>query len=543
MNLASGGFSSEEACSSLLCPSTKLSTPDCLSGLSSQPQDPNGPRDPAAKNTSDLTDLSQPANTDPAATSAVHNVIRVKMDDVSLHVKDTLQRKVEGERHTDTDQTTVTDVYIPDTESSLSECSRLVSEELSNQTDPQTHQQVPYHCLKEELSGETKQEGFGKVCNAEIKDTGSESPLVLHVGVAEESSCIKAYSKDLIEVESLDLVFETSVDGSDYENGEGDAFFRQLDTEGQVFWAEPVQICLSPPLLEDSCSFDGSSEHSVLPKDPGDSFSPIDLYVPLDGQTSSPSPTVVTDKTFRPATDHGNTFSVLTPAPTSDHRLLSRSVSVQMSSSPSSHIVHRKDVPYVTDSKRTLPPPLLPLDTSSPFRAVQSWTDLHMQRKKNLSCEILDAVPNEVTLFTRAPQKLQRPAQMFSSTPSFPLQSNNWQSHESLAGNVGNYRTVSVSVDTGLSPPKDKDNNRSGRKDEKQLWEDNQTTSVVCCCSCDRQCVCCLQKGPKKQQSVETIPVSSTTLSLLVCYVSTYLFNMSLGKHNLLLLPLSVLSK
>lgn len=535
----------EESCPLLPCLSPNLSTPVCQSDLSSQSQDPEGLIDPAAGKISDLTDLtdlSQPANTDPAPTSPVQDVIHVKMDDLSLYLEDTLQRngkgEGEGERHTDTEQTRDTDVYIPDTESSvgLSECSRLVSEEVCNQTetDPQIHQQVPSHSLQDGISAETKQEEFGKVCKVEIKGTESESPIscvVLHDEVAEESSCIKADSKDLIEIQSLDMVFETSVDGSDFENGESDAFFQQLDTEGQVFWAEPIQISNSPHLLEESSSFetsDGSPENSVLPEAPADSFSSPGKDVPGDEKSSSPSATMDTDQTLKLVTDSLNTLSLAQTqcpslSPTSDLKPLSRSVSVQMSSSPSSHIVQRKDVPYMTDSKRTFPPSTLPLDTSTPFRAVQSWTDLQIQRNKNLSHEILDTVPNEVALSTIASEKIQRPTQMFSSTPSFPLQSNDWQAHDSLAGKAKNYRTVSVSVDTGLWPHKEKDIHRNGNEDEKNLWEDNQTTTMACCSSCDRQCTCCSQTSPKKQQTLENIPVSGTTLSVSLFH--SYVFS------------------
>ncbi|XP_029005258.1 uncharacterized protein itprid1 isoform X2 [Betta splendens] len=518
---ASGGFSSQEA-----CPSLPSLAPLRLSD-SSQSQDPDALRDPAAET---VSDLSRPVNTDPAPTSAVLDVIHVKMDDVPLHLEDTLQREgkgeVAGERRTDTEQTTETDVYIPDTEGSLSECSRLVSEELSKQTDPQIHQDAPYRCSKDELSGETGQESVGKVCDVETRGTGGESsvrPLVFRLQeVVEESSCIKADPKNLIAIESLDMVFETSVDGSEFDNGEGDAFFRQLDTEGQVFWAEPVQICFSPPLLEESGgfeAFDGAPGPSDLREAPRDPISPTD--VPLDGRTSPPPQTVSSDQTFRPATDRVDALpasSPSSPSSSSGHKPLSRSVSVQMSSSPSSHIVHRKDVPYVTDSKRTLPPPVLPLDTSSPFRAVQSWTDLRMQRNKNLSCELLDTVPNEVMSYRSAPENIQRAAQMSSSTPSFPVQSNNWQSHESLAGKGRKYRTVSVSVDTGLSSHQNKDNNRNGGAAERERWERETSTLVCCCCSCDRQCACCLQRGPKKQQSLEPGPFSLDELEeMMLC--------------------------
>lgn len=525
----------EERCPTLPCLSPNLPTSVCQSALSLQSYDPDGLLHSAAGKSSDLTELSVVVHTDPSPTSSVQDVkmsrCQLKMDDLSLHLEDTPQRngkgEGEGERHTDTEQTRDTVVYTSDTESSvgLSDCSQL------SETDPQ----VPSHSLQDELSAESKQEELRKVCEVKIKGTVSDSPrryLVLHDEVAEESTQTKVDSKDLIEIESLDMVFETSVDGSDVENGEADAFFQQLDTEGQVFWAEPIQISNSPHLLEQlsSCdASDGSPEYSILPKDPANSFSSTGKDIPVDEKSLTLSASTGIDKTSRKVPASSDTLSLLpvapcpSPSPTSDLKPLSRSVSVQMSSSPSSHIVQRRDVPYMAESKCSLPTSTLPLDTSTPFRAVQSWTDLQMQRSKNLSQDILDTVPVEVTLSTSVPEKIQRPTQMFSSTPSFPLQSNDWESHDSLPGLARNYRTVSVSVDTGLWPHKEKDMVRNGNENEKKLWEDNQTTTVVCCCSCDRQCTCCSQKSYNKQQTQENMPVSHTTLCMSLFHIYVFI--------------------
>lgn len=530
----------EESCPTLPCLSPNLLTSVCQSALSLQSHDPDGLIDSGAGKISDLTELSLLVNTDPAQTSPAQDVLHVKVDDLSLYLEDTVESngkgEGEGEEHADTEQTRDTAVYISDTENSvgLSECSRLSYEEVCNQTE--TDPQVPSRSLQDELSAESKQEELRKVCQVEMKGTESDSPrryLVLHDKVAGKSRQTEVDSKDLIEIESLDMVFETSVDGSDVENGEADAFFQQLDTEGQVFWAEPIQISNSPHLLEESSSFDasdGSPEYSILPKDPANSFSSAGKDMPVDEKSLSLSSSMGIDQTSTKVTASSDTLSSLplapcpSPPPTPDLKPLSRSVSVQMSSSPSSHIVQRRDVPYMADSKRTLPPSILPLDTSTPFRAVQSWTDLQIQRNKTLSQEILDTVPVEVTLSTNAPEKIQRPTQMFSSTPSFPLPSNDWQSQDSLPGLARNYRTVSVSVDTGLWPDKEKDMDRKGNEDEKKLWEDNQTTAVVCCCSCDRQCTCCSQKSYNKQQTQENIPVSHTTLCFSLFHIYIYVY-------------------
>ncbi|KAF3703431.1 Coiled-coil domain-containing protein 129 [Channa argus] len=445
-------------------------------------------------------------------------------DNISLHLEDTLQRKGEGEgeadSHTDTVQTQDTVVYISDPESSagLSEGSQLVSE-VCNQTETDPH--VPFSSLQDELLADTKQEELRKVCQKEVNSSESESPrnhLVLHDDIPKASSQATAHPKDLIEIASLDMVFETSVDGSDVEIGEVEDFFQQLDTEGQVFWAEPIQISN----LEDSSSLetsDGSLESSLLRKNPTGSLSSTDKEMPL---SSSLSETIGTDQTSKNVTVSSDTPSTNAPAPTTslsttpDLTHFNRSVSVQMSSSPSSHIVLRKDVPYTTDSKQTLPPNIIPLDTSTPFRAVQSWTDLHMLRNpliKKLSQEVLDSVPNEVTLCTSASEGTQRPTQMFSSTPSFPLPSNDWQSYDCLPGMAKNYRTVSVSVDTGLSPQKETVAQRNVNKED---WEGNQMITMACCSSCNHQCTSCSQKSYNKQQTVGNVPYSLDELEELM---------------------------
>lgn len=510
----------EEGCPALSCLSPNLPTSVYEYALSSQSHDRTGLTDSAAEKMSDLV-----VNTDPAPTSHVQNVIQVKMDDRSLHLEDTLQNRGkglgEGEGHADTEQTRDTLVYTSDTESSVDifECSRLACEEARDPT--KTDPQAPSHSLQDELPAKSKQEELSKVFQVEMKDKESESPrryLVSHDEVAEESSRTTVESKDLIEIESLDMVFETSVDGSDVENGESDAFFQQLDTEGQVFWAEPIQISNSPHLLEEWGSFD-ASEYSTLPKDPANSLSNTGKAMPVDENALSLSASTSIDQTSRKVPASSDTLSSSTlaqcpsPPPTSDLKPLNRSVSVQMSSSPPSHIVQRRDVPYVAESKHTLPRSNLPLDTSTPFRAVQSWTDLHIQRNKTLSQEILDTGPVGVTLSASAPEKKQRPTQMFSSTPSFPL-------HDSLSGLARNYRTVSVSVDTGLWPHKEKGTVRNGSEDENKRWEDNQPTTVVCCCSCDCQCSCCSQKSYNKQQTEEKLPVSHTTLCSFISHLS-----------------------
>ncbi|XP_054478627.1 uncharacterized protein LOC129110555 [Anoplopoma fimbria] len=217
----------------------------------------------------------------------------------------------------------------------------------------------------------------------------------------------------------------------------------------------------------------------------------------------SSSTTMDTDQMSRMTTASSDTPSSLTLAPfpspseTSDLKTSSRSVSVQMSSSLFSHIVYRKDVPYISDSKPTLLPSVLPLDTSTPFRAVQSWTDLQIQRKplnKKSSHGALHTATKEVTLSTSATETTHGPTLNCSLSPSFPLLSNDCQSQGCLPEITKHHRTMSVSVDKGLWPDEEEEVDGNGSKEEGKLWRENQThQTMACCCSCDHQCTCLTQ--------------------------------------------------
>lgn len=491
---------SQAVCPTPRCPSPNSSIPVCQSVLSSQSHDPDGQIE-GSGGILDRTERQQPANTDPALTSPFQNVNHSKMDDIPSHLEDTLQRNGkghgEGERGSETVQIQDADVNIPHTERS---CSRLVSEEIWNQQerDPQV-----FSCsLQDEPSAQSKQEELGEQFQVKINGRENELPrrYVVLNDVSEAPSQNKVNPKDLIQIESLDMVFETSVDGSETDYMEGDDFFQQLDTEWQVFWAEPIQISSPLSFLDESNNFEASDGPTENLSVPADSISTTGK----DGPSVSPPAATGPEETSR----NENASSDVP-----DIKPLNRSVSVQMSSSPSSHIVHRKDVPYKTESKPTLPSSVLPLDTSTPFRAVQSWTDLQIQRNtlnQNLSHEILDFAPGKVTINTNAPGKTQRPTQMFSSTPSFPVQSKDWASHDSLPGMVSNYRTVSVSVDTGLGPHKEKEVDTIGHKHKRRPWEGNQPSTILCCPSCDHQCTCCTLDSYNMQQPVGNIPVSKT---------------------------------
>ncbi|XP_059183392.1 uncharacterized protein LOC131962408 [Centropristis striata] len=452
----------------------------CLSpNPSSSQSHSDGLTDPSVGRLSGLTEQSVPQqdgpcchvdNTDCFPDSPVRDVI--KMNHLSLDVDDTHQRngkgETEDERHADTVQTPEAVVYISDTESyaSLSEGSRLVSEEVCNQTeiDPQ----VPSWSLHDELSTGTQPED----CQREIN--GLERESLRSSDVQEPHSRTEVEPKGLIQIESLDLVFQTSVDGSEGDNGEVDAFFQQLDTEGRAYWAEPIQVSNSTP--EESASFEDSD------RCPGNTDQTSQNgSASLDNTSSSPQ------APFPPPSARPH----LKPS--------SRSVSVQMSSSLSSHIVQRKDVPYTTDSKRTLLPNVLPLDTSTPFRAVQSWTDLQIQRNtltNKLPHEAPYTVPKEETVPTSATETTQSSTLNFSSSPYFPGMATNGH--------------MSVSVDKGLWP----DEEEVDRIVEEKLWEGDHIDTMACCCSCDHLCTCCTHK----QHNLGNIPYSLDELEeMMVC--------------------------
>lgn len=479
-------------CTTLPCLSPNPSIPVRQSSFSSKSCDPDGLIVPAVGTISDMTEQS----ISPQDRSYCH-------DNTDSETEDPLQingkGEVEGEKHSDTVQTGEAVVYNSDTESSASlSVSILVSKDVCNKTE-----------ILHELS--TKLEESRTVCHMDVNVSESQSPRsssVLHDDAPEAQSRTKVETKDLIEIDSLDLIFQTSVDGSEGENGDVDAFFQQVDTEGLVYWAEPIQVSNPTPVPEESGSSeasDGCSGNYLLPRDTAalDSF-PSDRHMP-----SSPT-TMDTDQTLRNAsTASSNTPSSLTlasfPSPLAipDLKSSSCSVSVQMSSSLSSHIVHRKDIPYMTNSKCTLLSSVLPLDTSTPFRAVQSWTDLQIQQNtltNKLSRGALHTVPNKVSVYTSASETTQRPT----------------LTHDCFPRMARNYRTVSVSVDKGLWPDEEVD--RNGNDDEDKLCEGNQTATMACYCACDHQCICRTQKSYNKQHTLGNIPVSNNTLSILYPY-------------------------
>ncbi|CAJ1082454.1 uncharacterized protein itprid1 [Xyrichtys novacula] len=455
------------------------STPICESTVPLETHNQDSLMDTTAGEVLDVTKQSTSQQDRPTSddenTSADQEVFPPDMDHFSLDLEENLQKNGKGDRHLDYVQTPEA-VYTPDPESSSSllEGSSITNEEV---------------CKQEETDPPISREE----CQMEIF-FGSESEarravLVPHEA-AEADSRQEVQPKGLFEIESLDVVFQTSVDGSDGENGDCDAFLEQLDTERQVYWAEPIHISSQCSVVEESGSFEasgGSPEESLLHGGPV----VLDSLSPMSRVDSAPA--------------------------NADLKPSNRSVSVQMSSSPSSHIIHRKDIPYMTDSKPTHFPSDLSLDTSSPFRAVQSWTDWQIQKNncsKMLSHGALDVVQNQAFMSTDFAETTQKPPLVFSSSPCLPLLKD-WRSYDGLPGTAEDNSAASVSVNKGLwSDQEEEEVERNRSEDEKNLWEDKQTAPFVCCCSCDHQDICFYNK----QHSMGNIPYSLDELEeMMLC--------------------------
>ncbi|XP_054863298.1 uncharacterized protein itprid1 [Amphiprion ocellaris] len=459
-------------------------------------------------------------NTHSPSVSPIQDVIRVNMDHTSLdsglwtHSDDAPQRigrkAGDSERLTCTvqNQEAVVDNSDIGSSAGLSEGSLPVNPKICSQMEIDLR--VPSHSLHDELLAKTEQEEFGKVCqmtNNGIEHESSKRYIVLHDQVPEACSRPEVKPNDLIE--SLDQVFETSVDSPDCENVDMDAFFQQLDTEGQVFWAEPIQVSNPSPVDEESGSLEISDKyHSnpLLPIGPAalNTFSSPSKSVSL---SLSSSTIIDTEQTSRMKTDSSLILaSVPSLSVTQNLQPSNRSVSVQMLSS---HIAHRKDVPLITESKHIFSGSL-PLDTSTPFRAVQSWTDLHIQQNaltKQLSHVAPHTVPNKVNISRSAPETTYRHP-VISVPPSFPLLPDDCRSKDSVPNMARNCEPVSASVDTGLWPGEPHEVDKKGKEDEEKLLEGHRTATMTCCCSCDHHCTVCTQKSYNKQQAVENIPYS-----------------------------------
>lgn len=391
----------------------------------------------------------------------------------------------------------------------VSEHCRIVCNKLS--TDPQV-----LSCGSEELMTETVVE-LRNVCVKTINVIERQEREVLH---DDQKACSRTEfePKDSTETDSLDQFFQTCVDSSEDDSEDVETFFQQLNTEGQIYWAEPIQVSNPITVAEESKNLEASetTENSLS------SRSPIALDVVASAGKSRHISlldlTMNINHTLRKGTSTSEKLSLLTEVPfqdtsaVSDAKLSSSRVSVQMLSSSSTHIIERKDVPYMNKSKRMLLPTLIPLDTSTPFRAVQSWTDLHVQRNtmiKKFSHRDLYAIPDKLNIFTSASETSERPTEFFSLSSSFPLLSTDKQSYFCLAQLPRNYRTASLSVDKELWSNEVEHVDSNGNKKKEKLNEGSQTTTMASCRTCDHQCACCSQR--RYDRHTCDPPVSNTT--------------------------------
>lgn len=362
----------------------------------------------------------------------------------------------------------------PDISASLREVLTLVFQEVCKQTEKEPHVLCSLHDLQ-------------------IKDHIEESRKVnLSVNVSENElprSLLFYPAKELIEIDSLDLVFQTSVDVS--EDEDVNAFFQQDDTECLACWAEPIQVSIPTPAFEETGSTEALyrlAENYLLPRKPSALNS-----IPSTGRpmTLSLSPPTSMDADQNASS---NTPSSLVPhfsSPSNMDLQSDQSVSIQISS----HIVLRKDIPYKTNSKCTLLPSVPPLDTSTPFRAVQSWTDLQIQR--NARTKTLHRVPNILTTPNKA--KVSTSASEKTKSPTL--------THDCFCGTT-NECNVASSVNEGLWPGDTADRNRN---EDDKVSEDNHMITMPYYCTGYHQCACHTQENYNKQRPVGKIHVSITT--------------------------------
>lgn len=507
----------DSSCTTLSCVSRSASIPVCHPPFSSQiARNRDALIDPAVGTVADTTERSICPQDRPNC----HD------ENKNSETEDTLQinekEEIDWEEDSDIVQTRKTVIHSnSNTESSASvTVSMLASEEAWDKTETEPH---VHFCSSHELPSVKRIEEMSKVFHGDVIISESELPrssLVLHEDVPEAQSRTEAESKDLIKTDSFDLEFQTSVDGSEGENGDVDAFFRQVDTEGLVYWAEPIQVSSSTSVLEESGSSeasDGCSGNYELPQGPAlsdirPSGRPLSLL---------PSTTVDTDQSRNAFTASSNTHSssslasLTSSLATPNLKKSSRSVSVQMSSSLSSHIVHRKDIPYMCNSKCASLSNILPLDTSTPFRAVQSWTDLQIQRNtlnSQVSCGAHPSVSKKVSIHTSVSEITQRPA--VTNDPRM----------------VRNVHTGSGSVDKGLWPEEEVD--KDGNEDEDKLWEGNQRAPMAWYCK--NRCACCTQRSYNKQRTVGKSPVSNNILCITYPYLAFISLVFSLTESTIL---------
>lgn len=412
-----------------------------------------------------------------------------------------MKREGEDVKQIDIRETIVSNSYTKSYDS-LSEVSTLIFKEKEKP-------QVLTSSLKKS-STKSKLQELRKMClsngNTNFKRDLVQNPQDLH-DVQHlprlDQTQNKVGTMDLTEVSSCDPVTQTSLDASEGESGDMSAVFEQADTEGLVYWAEPIQVSSYSPVHDESSGSEAPDKfaHYLLPQGPSsqDLFhSSVSISLPLV------SPTTMSTNQFLK-----NTSTVFSNAPTSviltpltfpsaipNLKFSSCSLSARTTPSLTSHITHRRDIPYTTNSECTVVSSVFTLDTSTPFRAVQSWTELQIQRNtltKKLSHGALRYTdPNNMRIFGGATQTTQRTTLTHRRFP--------WR----------NELPASVSVVNGLKP--DDWVNRKGNEDDVKVCKGNQTTIMAGDCICGHQCTVSTQESCRKQQCVGNISVSKSKL-------------------------------
>lgn len=208
-------------------------------------------------------------------------------------------------------------------------------------------------------SADAKLEEFGRIC---VSSDSVQKPHDLPDAPRWATPTQTASGVwDVTEESSCDPDTDSWLDGP---AGEG-AVLEQADTEGLVYWAEPIRVSVCSPVLDDpsGCEDPADTAHIASPPD-ASSHSPRPQFVENDAALFSDTPSSFTlnPLTFPPAVPSLKFSSCSLP------------------SSLSSHIAQRRDVPFASRSRSAVLSGLFALDTSTPFRAVQSWTELQIQR-------------------------------------------------------------------------------------------------------------------------------------------------------------------
>lgn len=336
----------------------------------------------------------------------------------------------------------------------------LLSEEVCTQTETETHRLVQ---SLHDFPTENEVEGPRKVQQTDMNVSKTPKHLLCYP------------SKDLIEIDSLESVFQTN--DPEFESENVDAFFQDVGVEGLVYWAEPIKVLSPNPMhecLQSREVFDGIFGNE--PVDPS-----TGRLVP---SSLSSVPSAETNHT--PANDAP---SSLTSPP---FLFSTHDPSLQMSLPPTSHIVHRKDIPYVTNSQCTHLPSVVHLDTSTPFRAVQSWTDLQIKRNilsNAFKQRLFHTIPKKVTTSQSAPETTQ----------------NHKVAQNGFTGMARNNYSMSDPGIKGLWPDEEVDT--PGSKGE------NQDQRLMTC-----HCACCgrTQDSYNMQHTLGKSPVSNCKDAALI---------------------------